>query len=57
MRVPIYLVVKPTGQKDEDGRELVITIGAKLTHGAAAILAQSIEGARVEKLIADKQTE
>lgn len=56
-RLPVYVVVKPTGQYDEDGTELVILLAVKLNKTAADQLIDKNPGARIEKLIADKFTD
>lgn len=54
MEVPIYLVVRKTGQFDENRQELCIVFDAKLTRSAAEAVVLSNPGTEVIKLIADK---
>jgi len=55
MQVPIYLVVKKTGQFDEDGRELTIVFDVKLNRAVADVVAAHNPGTEVIKMIADKE--
>jgi len=55
MEVVVYLVVVPTGQFDEDGKELVIVVDIKLTANAAQKIKDATPGAKVVKMKADKQ--
>ena len=48
-RRPVYVVIKPTGEMDEDGEEICIYIGVKPTSIEAHALANSVEGAIVKK--------
>lgn len=54
MKVPIYIVVKGTGQFDPDGAEYVLTLDAKLTRAAAEASANAYGDAKVVKMVADK---
>lgn len=57
MRVPIYLIEKVTGLRDENGVQLYYAVAARLTRSAAEeefkMAIQSGE-ARIRKLIATK---
>jgi len=55
MQVPVYLVVKKTGQFDADGRELTIVFDVKLNRAAADVVAAYNPGTEVIKRIADKE--
>lgn len=57
MRVPIYLVVKGTGQFDESGTEYVLLVDVKLTHACAEYVCKQEEGCRVIKMVADKRVD
>ena len=46
---PVYIIVRPTGEEDEDGEEICIFIAVKATSIEAYTLANSIEGAIVKK--------
>lgn len=54
LSIPIYVIYKPTGQKDENGAELCIIIDVKLTYASAMSIATKHEGALVKKMKADK---
>jgi hypothetical protein len=53
-RIPIYLVLLPTGLKTKEGVDLTILIGQKLKRVDADALAGQTLGAYVEKVFADK---
>lgn len=55
MKVAVYLVIKGTGQFDENGTEYVLLVDVKLTQASAAAVAKTEEGARVIKMVADKE--
>ncbi len=52
-RIPIYLVIKKTGQYDEDEREYVIVFDSKLTRAAAEAVVARNPGTEVMKDFAD----
>lgn len=54
-KVPVYLVIKRTGQVARDGEELYIVFDAKLTRSAADQVVVNNPGTEVKKLIADKE--
>jgi len=55
MEVPVYLVVKKTGQRDAHGRELTVIFDVKLTRAAADAVAAFNPGTEVIKRIANKE--
>lgn len=55
MRQLVYLVVRKTGQYDQDGNELIIVYDAKLTKAAADAVALVNPGTEVIKMVADKE--
>jgi hypothetical protein len=56
MKVPVYLIVKSTGQFDADGAELTIILDVKLTRAAAEVMCSYYEDTKVRilKMVADK---
>lgn len=53
-RIPIYLVLRPTGLFSREKVELTVTVGQKLTRSAADELAAKTPGDFVQKVFADK---
>lgn len=56
MKIPIYLVEKATGLRDENGVELYYTVAARLTRASAEqdFATEIQNGARVRKIVATK---
>ncbi len=57
MKVPIYLVLKDTGQIDANGARCVIVIEAKLTRYSAELVSKNHPGSEIIKMMADKLIE
>lgn len=55
--IAVYLIMHPTGLKDEEGVDIYITVDVKLTRASADAVAGRTPGAKVEKLMANKTTE
>jgi hypothetical protein len=53
--IPVYIVEKPTGQRDADGNEIVVVLEVKLSSVIAHQIAERTEGARVRKMRANKE--
>ena len=56
MKIPIYMIVFPTGQVDDEGVESVIVIDVKLTKMSAEQVQRVNPGSKLRKMIADKDT-
>jgi hypothetical protein len=54
MNVLVYIVIRKTGQFDQDGQELVVVYDVKLTKSAADAVALRNPGTEVIKMTADK---
>lgn len=56
-RMPLWAVLKPSGQLGPDGTEYYIILEIKLSRASADTAAAKYEGAIVQKYYADKATE
>lgn len=54
MEIPVYMVVRKTGQLGPDNRELLIVYDVKLTRSAAEAVVADNPGTEVKKMFADK---
>lgn len=55
MDLPVYLVIKRTGQFDSEGRELTIIYDIKLSRGIADVVAAANPGTEVIRRKVDKE--
>ena len=55
MRIPIYFIIKGSGQYGPDGIEYVMILEVKLSRACASLAAQNYDGATIIKMIADKE--
>jgi hypothetical protein len=52
--IPVYMIIKKTGQFAADGVELVIVYDIKLMRGAADAIVEANPGTEVRKMMANK---